>query len=328
MKVGGRQLKLSILDQVPILSGATPKEAISATLELAEMADQLGFTRYWVAEHHDMELFACPAPDILLGLIGSRTEKMKIGAGAVLLPHYRPFNVTERYNLLATLYPKRVDVGIGRAPGGSAEATIALSGNFLQNVKNISADIDELVAFFQQTFAKDHLYANVTATPIPDFPPDLWLLGTSEKSAKLAAEKGMSYVFGHFMTDKDGPAIVDRYRKRYNGKVIVSVSVICAATFEAARKLAERSYMEKKKHEEKHLTQAKGKAVRDRDRANDDMFTEKLNAQYVLGNPEQVHKQLQSLQAIYQADEIMILTNTPDYESRKTSYQLIAQACL
>ncbi|NBJ71501.1 MULTISPECIES: MsnO8 family LLM class oxidoreductase [Clostridia] len=321
-------MKLSILDQVPVLSGAMSRDAILSTLELAEMAERFGFTRYWVAEHHDMKRFACPAPDILLGLIGSRTKKIRIGAGAVLLPHYRPYNITERYNVLATLYPKRVDVGIGRAPGGSAEATIALSGNFLENVKKISADIDELVAFFQQTFTKDHLYANVAPTPIPNFSPDLWLLGTSEKSAKLAAEKGMSYAFGHFMTEQDGPAIVDGYRKRYNGKVIIAVSVICAPTSEAARKLAERADIENKKFKEKHISKATSKAVRDRDRSKGDVSTEGLTAKYILGNPEQVHKQLQSLQKIYQADEIMILTNTPDYESRKNSYRLIAQACL
>jgi luciferase family oxidoreductase group 1 len=323
-------LKLSILDQVPVFKGASAKEAIKASLDLAEMADQLGFARYWVAEHHDMKRFACPAPDIILGLIGSRTEKIKIGAGAVLLPHYRPFHIAERYNLLATLYPRRIDVGIGRAPGGSAEATIALSGNFLKNVRNVSADIDELLAFFKQTFAKDHLYAKIAPTPVPNSPPDLWLLGTSEKSAKLAAEKDMSYVFGHFMTEKDGPAIVKQYRQQAKGKVIVAVSVICAETYEQAKKLTEIALFENIELEEaeEHYSTATQRTMESNVSNKDGALPEKLKTPFIFGNPLQVYEQLQALQAIYQADEIMILTNIPDYEIRKNSYQLIAQTCL
>lgn len=323
-------MKLSILDQVPVFKGASAKEAITATLELAEMADQLGFARYWVAEHHDMKSFACPAPDIILGLIGSQTEKIKIGAGAVLLPHYRPFHIAERYNLLATLYPKRIDVGIGRAPGGSAEATIALSGNFLKNVRNVSADIDELVAFFNQTFAKDHLYAKIAPTPVPNYPPDLWLLGTSEKSAKLAAEKDMSYVFGHFMTEKDGPAIVKQYRQQAKGKVIVAVSVICAETYEQAKKLAEMALFENVELEKglKRLYPTATQRTMEPNISNkDEALSQKRKTPFVFGNPLQVYEQLQALQAIYQADEIMILTNIPDYELRRNSYQFIAQTC-
>lgn len=123
-------MRLSILDQSPISSNQTPQEALYESMKLAQIGEKLGYTRYWIAEHHDLPGLACPAPEVMLGFIGAHTKSIRIGAGAVLLPHYKPFKVAEVYNMLATLFPGRIDVGIGRAPGGSAEVTNALSDNF------------------------------------------------------------------------------------------------------------------------------------------------------------------------------------------------------
>ena len=123
-------MKLSILDQAPISSGQTAQDALNASLKLAQAGEKLGYTRYWIAEHHDLPGLACPAPEVMLSYIGANTSSIRIGSGAVLLPHYKPFKVAEVYHMLATLFPGRIDVGIGRAPGGSAEATNALSDNF------------------------------------------------------------------------------------------------------------------------------------------------------------------------------------------------------
>lgn len=145
-------MRLSILDQSPISAGKTAKEALAASVALAQTAEKLGYTRYWIAEHHDMDGLACPSPDVMLGVIGAQTEKIIIGAGAVLLPHYKPFRVAEKYNLLATLFPGRIDLGIGRAPGGSAEATMALSDNFLEEVRKMPSTLDQLLNFLYGTF--------------------------------------------------------------------------------------------------------------------------------------------------------------------------------
>lgn len=142
-------MKLSILDQSPISTGKTSRNALNASVDLARLGDELGYTRYWIAEHHDFSGLACPNPDVMLGIIGAQTEQIRIGAGAVLLPHYKPYRVAETYNLLATLYPGRIDLGIGRAPGGSAEASMALSGNFLENVRHMPEKLDELLQFLQ-----------------------------------------------------------------------------------------------------------------------------------------------------------------------------------
>ncbi|MEC5425005.1 LLM class flavin-dependent oxidoreductase [Virgibacillus sp. C22-A2] len=317
-------MKLSILDQSPIPYGKTAEESLSASIELAKMADTLGYKRYWIAEHHDMSGLACPAPDIMLSRIGAETENIRIGAGAVLLLHYRPYNIAERYNMLAVLYPDRVDLGIGRAPGGSAEATIALSGNFLENVSKMPETLDELLSFFEGNFPKDHMYSAINPSPVPKVSPEPWLLGTSEKSGILAAEKGIPYAFGHFMSEQDGPEIVKRYHANTkSGKSLVAVSVICAETTKEAEELALSSQLWK-------IQQAKGegkKGVPTVEEARAYNFSdEKKNDKIIAGNSGVVKQELEVLQEKYQTDEFMIVTITHSFEARRKSYELIAKA--
>src|SRR5699024_5881071 len=188
-------MKLSILDQIPISTGQTEKEALEASIQLAKLGDELGYERFWVAEHHDLFGLACPNPAVVLGIIGAQTEKIRLGAGAVLLPYYKPFHVAETYHLLSTLFPGRMDIGLGRAPGGPAEVSMALSDNYLEGVRKYPELVDELQMFVKGTFPTDHAYSKISPTPVPNISPNLWILGTSEKSALLAAEKGMDYVF-------------------------------------------------------------------------------------------------------------------------------------
>ncbi|GAB3057484.1 LLM class flavin-dependent oxidoreductase [Virgibacillus ainsalahensis] len=320
-------MKLSILDQVPISSGKTAQGALNATVELAVLADELGYNRYWIAEHHNLPGLACPAPDMMIGLIGQQTQRIRIGAGAVLLPHYKPFNIVERYNLLATLFPDRIDLGIGRAPGGSAEVTMALSDNFLQEVRNMPESLDELISFLQHDFPKEHLYSKIKPEPVPKKSPEPWLLGTSEKSAILAADKGMPYTFGHFMTSKDGPAIVKKYHDNFPGKTIVAVAVICAETTEEAEELALSNLLWGIQQEK--LEESGGvpsiEEVKTYDFTQEDMKkAEKTREKMIIGNPSEVKQQLLELQAEYETDEVMIVTITHSYEARQKSYELIA----
>lgn len=323
-------MKLSILDQSPISEGKTAKEALTASIELAKLADELGYTRYWAAEHHDLPGLASPAPDIMLGMIGQQTDRIRIGAGAVLLPHYKPFNIAERYNLLASLFSNRMDLGIGRAPGGSAEVTMALSDNFLESVRKMPGSLDELLSFLNHDFPKDHMYAKISPSPVPSAAPVPWLLGTSEKSAILAAKKGISYAFGHFMTDKDGGSIVKKYKEAFVGdtpETLIAVSVTCAETTEEAEEIALSNQLWK-------IKQAKGdeengipsiKEAKDYTFSKEDQeIIQNMRKKAIIGNPTEVKHQLQELQAIYQTDEMMIVTITHSYEARAKSYRLIA----
>lgn len=331
-------MKISILDQSPISSGKTPKDALDASIKLAQFADEAGYTRYWIAEHHDMAGLANPAPDVMLGIIGSKTKRIRIGAGAVLLPHYKPYNVAERYNLLATLYPRRIDLGIGRAPGGSAEASMALSGNFLENVRNMPESLDELQRFLTDSFPEENMYANISPAPVPDIPPQVWLLGTSEKSGQLAVEKNLPYTFGHFMSDANGPKIIQNYLKGMKdkaalslGKPIVAVSVVCAETTEEAEELALSSQLWS-------ILSGKGEGnagIPSIQEAKQYSYTSeekekmlKQKEKMIIGNPKEVKHQLEHLQSQYQTDEFMIITITHDYKARQKSYELLGNEIL
>lgn len=243
-------MKVSILDQSPVSSHQTPAEALEASMQLAKAGDKLGYERYWIAEHHDLSGLACSAPEVMLGYIGAQTNRIRIGSGAVLLPHYKPYKVAETYNMLATLFPGRVDLGIGRAPGGSAEATNALSDNFLQQVFKMPELVEELLQFLDDKFPAEHEYAKLSASPLPPVSPEPWLLGTSKKSAELAARNGMAYTFGQFMSEQDGSAIIDQYKQAFQPRrsgnqpyAIVTVSVICAETTEQAHRIATSSLL-------------------------------------------------------------------------------------
>ncbi|MGY0693318.1 LLM class flavin-dependent oxidoreductase [Virgibacillus sp. FSP13] len=328
-------MKLSILDQAPIASGKTAQETLEDSINLAQLGDRLGYTRYWIAEHHDMSGLACPTPDVMIGIIAAKTEKIRIGAGAVLLPHYKPFRVAETYNLLATLFPDRIDLGIGRAPGGSAEVTMALSDNFLEQVRKVPEKLDDLLRFIHHNFPKDHMYAKIKPTPIPEVSPEPWMLGTSGKSAILAAEKGMAYTFGHFMSDQDGPAIVDNYKELFKQKhsaltpkVIVTITVICAETTKEAEEIVMSSLLW-------NVLRAKGEGNDGVPSVEDALnysfsdeeaeMVDKAKEKMIIGNPTEVKQQLENLQQAYQVDEFMIVTITHDHVARRMSYKLIAE---
>ncbi|MFY4777035.1 LLM class flavin-dependent oxidoreductase [Metabacillus sp. RGM 3146] len=330
-------MNLSILDQSPILSGMTARDALRASVELAKAGETLGYTRYWIAEHHNLSGLACPSPEVMLGILGENTTSIRIGSGAVLLPNYRPYKVAESFNLLSTLFPGRVDLGIGRAPGGSAEASIALSGNFLKNVAEMPDRLKELLSFLYNNFPESDLNSKISASPLPSVPPKPWLLGTSEKSALLAGKNGTAYAFGHFMSDKDGAAIVKSYKDTFipneqlqKSEAIVTVSAICAETSEQAEDLA-KSFLVWQIQQLNGLSKclpALGEAKKYFLSADEKQIYEKMKKKIIIGNPAQVKQQLLEIQTSYNVDEIMIVSITPSYEKRIRSYSLIAEECL
>ena len=331
-------MKLSILDQSPRSKGKTTGQALQDSMQLAQNGERLGYTRYWIAEHHDFSGLSCSAPEVMLGYIGAHTETIRIGAGAVLLPHYKPYKIAEVYNMLATLFPGRIDLGVGRAPGGSAEVTMALSDQYLQNVFNMPKSFKELIHFINDDFPSNHTYSKTSAAPVPAIPPQPWVLGTSTKSAKLAAENGTAYAFGHFMSDKDGPDIMKTYIENFkpNAKLtqsesIVAVSVICAESTELAEKLALSGFLWK-------LQLAKGEGeegVPSVEEAENHPYTseeqemlEAMRRKTLIGNPKEVKEQLVELQSLYNNDESMIVTITHSYNDRVQSYELLANELL
>lgn len=331
-------MKLSILDQAPISADQTAKEALEASVKLAQAAEDVGYERYWIAEHHDIPGLACPAPEVMLGYIGAQTRQIRIGSGAVLLPHYKPFKVAEVFNMLATLFPGRIDMGIGRAPGGSAEVTNALSDSFLQRVWKMPELLKELLHFINNDFPDDHDFSSVCASPLPEIKPQPWLLGTSEKSALLAADLGMAYAFGHFMSDKDAGRILQSYYDTFHSRgqssrpqSIVTVNAYCAETTEKAEEIALSSLIWSLQKENGEANSGvpsieEAKAYPLNESVKDTI--EKMKRKMIIGNPAQVKEKLIGLQEQYKADEIMIVTTTHSLEDRIHSYKLIGQELL
>nr|WP_275983851.1 MsnO8 family LLM class oxidoreductase [Paenibacillus hamazuiensis] len=308
---------MSVLDMVPILEGSGPEEALRQAALLAQTAERLGYSRYWTSEHHDMEVLASASPEVLLAHIGMRTSRIRIGSGAVLLPHYKPLKVAEAFHLLAALYPGRIDLGIGRAPGGSAHATMALNERFLEQVGRLPEALGDLTALLSHTYRIEG--EPVIARPVPSVPPELWLLGTNVKSAKYAAEFGAGYAFGHFMSEHDGTEAMAAYRDGFRPsaafakpQTIVTVQAVCAETEDEARRIA-----------------AAGATVFGRGAAElpEEALAER-RARLLAGTAEQVKLRLLELRERLGAEEFMIVTLAQEYGQRLRSYELLAKAVL
>ncbi|MEK5416730.1 luciferase [Paenibacillus odorifer] len=307
-------IKLSVLDLVPVFNTVDASTALGQAVKLAQTAERLGYTRYWVAEHHDMPGLACTSTEVLLSHIGAKTAHIRLGSGALLLPHYKPLKVVEAFHLLASLYPGRIDLGLGRAPGGTAEVSLALSGNFLENVWKMPELLKGVTELLQGNYSYEG--RSITARPVPPISPELWLLGTNKKSAAYAAEFGAGYVFGQFMSDVAGEEVLQAYRETFTPsslspepQAMVAVGVICAETEEEAERLASSGTT---------LFQQEGSA---------EAKSEPLERKLLVGTPESVKGKLERLSLLYGVNEFIIVTMIPDYEKRLHSFELLAQAC-
>lgn len=328
-------LRLSVLDQSPVISGRTPAEAVRATLELARRAEALGYHRYWLAEHHAIAALADPCPEVLLARLGAETSRMRIGTGGVLLPYYSAFKVAEVFRMLEALYPGRVDLGIGRAPGGDARTAHAVGGSQLPTAEDFPQRVWELVGHLDGTLPDDHPHKRVRVQPGGDTAPEVWLLGSSDFSGALAAQLGLRFAFAHFINPRGGDLVTRDYRERFQPSAreaapaaIVCAFVICAADDAEAERLAapidlRRLHMalgrdtpvptlaETEKHE--YTQEERRYVLAQRERA-------------VIGGPQTCARELTALAERYAADEVMALTITGDYDSRLRSYELLAHA--
>src|SRR3954449_1761235 len=207
-------LRLSVLDQSPVVEGSTGAQALHNTLDLARRADELGYHRYWVAEHHGGAMLAGPSPEVLIGPIASATERIRVGSGGVMLPHYSPLKVAESFTILAALYPGRIDLGLGRAAGTDPLTTFALQRDRRQAAPDdFPQQLAELLAYFEDDLPEDHPFSRL-AKMLPGLPerPEPWLLGSSAQSALWAAELGLPYSFADFI--KPPRACAGAYRLR------------------------------------------------------------------------------------------------------------------
>ncbi|OES44098.1 LLM class flavin-dependent oxidoreductase [Domibacillus iocasae] len=327
-------MKISILDQSPISEGQTAAQALQETIELVQLAEQLGYERFWVSEHHDAATLAGSSPEVLLAHLAAKTTTIRLGSGGVMLPHYSAYKVAENFKLLAALAPGRIDLGLGRAPGGMPRASFALSDGRKREVDRYPEQIDDVLAYLHDQ-PVPHAYTGVKATPIVDVPPDVWLLGSSPSSAVLAAEKGLPYTFAKFINGDGGQKELAEYRRLFQPsaymtapKTTIAVFLICAETDEEAQYLAgslELSLMMTGQGVPSKGTPSPEKAAAYSYGKFEMMHVEENRKRMIIGGPETVREKVERLAAEYEADEIMAVTILYDFEKKKRSFELLAR---
>src|SRR5579862_1453161 len=249
MSEGKNGLRLSVLDQSPVPEGNTPAEALQNSIALARRVDELGYTRFWMSEHHAMDTLACTAPEIMLARIGAETKRIRIGSGGIMLPHYTPLKVAEVFRTLYALYPGRVDLGIGRAPGGGPMEALALRRSRKTPMEDdFPEQVSELLAFLEGGFPEGHPFGRIRVSPEMPGGPDVWMLGSSMWSSAAAVEFGLPYSFAHFFSPVHTRVAIEAYQRgflaasregaRLKPEATVAVGVICAETAEEADYLA------------------------------------------------------------------------------------------
>ena len=328
-------LKLSILDQSPVISGQTPAQAVHATLELARHAERLGYHRYWLAEHHAIAALADPCPEVLLARLGAETRRLRIGTGGVLLPYYSAFKVAEVFRMLEALYPGRIDLGLGRAPGGDARTAHAVAGGQFPTADDFPQRVWELVGHLDGTLPDDHPHQRVRVQPGGDTTPEVWLLGSSDYSGALAAQLGLRFAFAHFINPKGGDAVTRAYQERFQPSArekspaaIVCVFVICATDDAEAERLAA-SIDLRRLHMAMNLdtpVPTIEEAAAHAYSAEERRYVLSQRERAVIGGPEKCRRELSALLERYGAGELMVLTITGDYATRLRSYELLAGA--
>ncbi len=322
---------LSVLDQSPISEGSTGADALRNSIDLARHVETLGYARYWVAEHHGTPMLASAAPEILIGAIAAATDRITVGSGGVMLPHYSPLKVAEQFSMLAGLYPGRIDLGLGRAPGTDPPTMYALQRDRRQgSPDDFPEQLAELLAYLEDDFPDGHMFARLAALPGGPDRPEVWLLGSSPQSAIWAAELGLPYAFADFINPA-GAELAQLYRDRFQSSlrrsepyVAVASSVICAETDAEAERLSASARMAFSLLRRGQLIPVPRVETALRYLDGHEAST---GRRWIVGGPETVRAGVDALVAEYGADEVMAVTITFDHDARKRSYELLAAAC-
>ena len=323
---------LSVLDLAPVPAGTSASAALRDTVSLARHADQLGYERYWFAEHHGMPGIASSVPELLIAHVAAATERIRVGSGGIMLPNHAPLRVAEAFHTLEALHPGRIDLGLGRAPGTDPATSQALHPF---DAEQFPAQLGELLALSRQELPAGHPFARVRVVPAGVTLPPVYLLGSSGASARLAGSLGLGYGFArHFSPTPPGPAI-RAYRESFHPSahfarphVIVGAAVVCAETDEEAAyhatsmELARVRLMRGEFGPVPHPNEALAHPYT----AQEQAVVASHRALSFAGTPDALHGALVALAREVDADEVMVTTTVTDPAARRRSYQLLADA--
>ena len=329
------KLPLSVLDLVPLGEGLTSGAALASSLELARRVEALGYTRLWYAEHHNMPGIATTTPELLIAYVGGATSRIRLGAGGVMLPNHSPLKVAESYRLLQAMYPGRIDLGLGRAPGTDGVTALALRrSRQALSVDDFEEQLAELVGYDRGTIPASHPFARIRAMPDDVRLPPIWLLGSSSHSARLAAQLGLGYAFaGHFSPDAPEPPLHD-YRARFvpgpfeRPHAILALSVFCADSDEAAERMAASmrvAFAELRAGRPGRLPRPDD-ALAHRFAPDEQAALAFYKRVQIVGTPASVKREIEERARRTAADEIMVTTHAYDAAARLRSYELVAEA--
>ena len=317
-------LRLGVLDQSPISEGMEPADALHNTVDLAQHTERLGYHRYWVAEHHGTPMLSCNAPEVMIAAIADATEHIRVGSGGVMLPHYSPLKVAETFSMLAGLHPRRIDLGLGRAPGTDQITMLALQ----RDRRQMAADdfrehLAELLGYLDGKLPADHPFGRLAAL-LPGRPhkPEPWLLGSSPQSAVWAAELGLPYCFADFINPQ-GAAIVEDYRRRGGQEASIGVVAVCAETDEEAERLSLSHRMAFSLLRQGRLIPVP--TVEEGERYAASRPQRQSSRRFLVGSPATVRAGLEEAAQEYGVNELLVLTITHSHDARRRSYELIAQ---
>lgn len=325
--------RLSVLDQTPVVEGASVADAVAATVDLAQAADQLGYHRYWCAEHHGSQALANPCPEVMIARLASATKRIRVGSGGVMLPYYSPFKVAEQFLLLEALFPGRIDLGLGRAPGGDRQTARAVAAGPVDG-ERFPQQVQALIALLQGDIPEGHPYRDIVLQPAAATRPELWMLGSSDFGGALAAELGIRFAFAHFINPDYGDQVARAYRRQFRPGCepvphsAAALFVICADTQAEADDLAAAVDL-------RRLTMAYGinvpipsvaQAKARRYTARELEVIENERPRSIIGTPESVRDRMLAIRGSFEADEIVVLTVAASYRARLRSYELLAEA--
>jgi luciferase family oxidoreductase group 1 len=333
-------LALSILDQSTVASGRTPAEAIRETLALARLADAWGYRRYWLAEHHNSESHAGTAPEILISAIAATTQRIRIGSAGVMLPHYSALKVAEQFRVLEAIAPGRIDLGVGRAPGSDGRTAFALNPDAAQAGDRFPQQVQDLLGWLGDGLPEGHPFRAVSAQPEVPTRPEVWVLGSSDFGAQLAAYFGLPYCFAHFITDGRGSEDAMRlYREGFRphpglpGRLgapqgVVAVFALTATTEAEAWRLYKSRELWRLSRDRgvfpplPSVEEAEAHQYSPEERARLD----RQKARAIVGAPDQVMAKLEAVAAAHGVEEVAVLTPCHDPAARQASYRLLAEA--
>ncbi|MFQ3545139.1 LLM class flavin-dependent oxidoreductase [Halobacillus rhizosphaerae] len=326
-------MKLSVLDQSPILADTSTQDALHQTTQLAKLADELGYHRFWVSEHHSTESLAGSTPEILAAHLAGQTKQIRIGTGGILLPHYSAYKVAEAFRVLETLHPDRIDLGVGRAPGGKPNVNLALNNDRFPNIEGYPKQIQDLMGYLH---GEDPQNMDILATPKGESAPPIWMLGSSGTSARLAADVGASYSFAHFINGRGGSKAMERYMNFFTPSIQqkepignVSVFAVCAETDEEAEYLAASLDLALLKIEQGRKINrfpSPEEALHHSYSIFEQEQIQENRGRMIVGSPGKVKQEIELLAESYLVDEVIINTIVSPFKERLKSYELLAKA--